>query len=161
MKRNPVCFHGGGEARKKKLGLSRSWKKLLKWLWVALDQVAAFGFKWAGLCLKLKRGNRARTKALVKKFFAGLGSSSVVSDTGILGLSSDLESDSVLAQPEMSLVACLFISGDSLSRFSPPPRSPEVLSSAPLVASTRSKVSNVFGSLSLDTSSSIAACSVL
>jgi hypothetical protein len=43
MKRNPVCFHGGGEARKK-LGLSRSSKKLLMWLWVALDQVSALGF---------------------------------------------------------------------------------------------------------------------
>jgi hypothetical protein len=30
---NPVCFHGGGVARKKKkLGLFRSWKKLLEWL---------------------------------------------------------------------------------------------------------------------------------
>jgi hypothetical protein len=100
----------------------------------------------------------------VKKFFVGLGSSLVVSDIGILGLSSDLESDSVLAQPETLLVACLFVSGDSLSRFSPPPppkRSPEVLSSVPLVASTRSKVSNVVGSLSLDTSSSVVARSVL
>jgi hypothetical protein len=32
-KRNQVCFHGGGEARKKQqLGLSRSWKKFLEWL---------------------------------------------------------------------------------------------------------------------------------
>jgi len=35
---NPVYFHGGGEARKKKkLGLSHSWKKLLEWLWATLD----------------------------------------------------------------------------------------------------------------------------
>jgi hypothetical protein len=47
-KRNPICFHGGNEARKKKLGLSCSWKKLLKWLWAALDRVSASRFKWVG-----------------------------------------------------------------------------------------------------------------
>jgi hypothetical protein len=98
-KRNPVCFHGGNEARKKKkLGLS--WKKLLEWLWAALDPVSTFGFKCARLGLKPKRGNRARTKAMVKKISAGLGSSSVDSDLGFLGFSIGLEPGSVPAQPK-------------------------------------------------------------
>jgi hypothetical protein len=74
----PVCFHGGDEAReKKKLGLYRSWKKLLEWLWAALDQVSISGFKSAGLSLKPKRGNWARIKAMVKNISAVPGSSSI------------------------------------------------------------------------------------
>jgi hypothetical protein len=106
-KRNPVCFHGGNEARKKKkLGLSCSWKKLLEWLLAALDRVSTFGFKCARLGLKPKRGNGARTKAMVKKISAGLGSSSVDSDPGFLGFSIGLEPGSVPAQPKS-------VSGDS------------------------------------------------
>jgi hypothetical protein len=64
--KNPVCFHGGGVARKKmKLGLYRLWKKLLEWLWAALDRVSTFGFKCVGLSLKPKRGNRAGTYVLI------------------------------------------------------------------------------------------------
>jgi len=71
---NPVCFHGGGEARKKKkLGHYRLWKKLLEWLWVALDRVSVFGFKSAGLGLKPKQGSRAGIKAMVKNISAGPG----------------------------------------------------------------------------------------
>jgi hypothetical protein len=54
---NLVSFHGGDEARKKKLGLSRSWKKLLEWLWAALDRVSVSRFKCVGLGLKPKLGN--------------------------------------------------------------------------------------------------------
>jgi hypothetical protein len=43
----------------------------------------------------------------------------------------------------------------------PPPQVTRVLSSATLVASTWSEVSNVVGSLSLDTSSLVTTCSIL
>jgi hypothetical protein len=113
-KRNPICFHGVGEARKKKLWLSRSCKKLLEWLWATLDRVSTSRFNWARLGLKPKHGSWAGTKALMKKS-AGLGSSPVASDP---------EPDSVHAQPETSLVAFLSVSGDSVSRFSSPPCRP-------------------------------------
>jgi hypothetical protein len=54
LKEQPTCFHGGGVANKKKLGLYCSWKKLLEWLWATLDRVSTFGFKCAGLGLKPK-----------------------------------------------------------------------------------------------------------
>jgi hypothetical protein len=55
---NPVYFLDRGEARKKKkLGLYRSWKELLEWLWAALDWVSASGFQCARLGLKPKWGN--------------------------------------------------------------------------------------------------------
>jgi hypothetical protein len=115
-KRNQVCFHGGGKARKKKLGLSRLWKRLLEWLWAALDQVSASGFKCARLGLKPKHGSRAGPKPMVKKNSAGFRSSSVDSDLGLLGISAGSESDSVPAQLEMSPVAFLSVSGDSAIR---------------------------------------------
>jgi hypothetical protein len=87
----PVGFLGDGKARKKKkVGHFRSWKKLIEWLWAALDRVSASGFKWAGLGLKPKCGNWAGSKALVKKFFVGLWSFSVASDLDFLGLSTGL-----------------------------------------------------------------------
>lgn len=56
-KRNPICFHGVGEARKKKkLWLSHLCKNLLEWLWATLDRVSTSGFNWARLGLKAKRG---------------------------------------------------------------------------------------------------------
>lgn len=115
----PVCFLGDGEARKKKkVGHFRSWKKLLEWLWVALDQVLASRFKWAGLGLKPKHGNRAGYKAFVTKFSAGLGSSLVATDLYFLGLLTGLELVSAHAQREALLVTS--ISGDSGFRFSSP-----------------------------------------
>jgi hypothetical protein len=77
----------------------------------------------------------------------------VDSDLGLLGISAGSEPNTVPAQPVTSSVAILFVFGDSAvrqlgssqkfvspidSRFSSPPprRSPKVLSSAPLVAST-------------------------
>jgi len=84
-KTSAICFLGDGMARKKKkVEHFRSWKKLLEWLWAVLDRVSASRFKWAGLGLKPKRGKQAASKALVKKFSAGLGSVSVASDPDYL-----------------------------------------------------------------------------
>jgi hypothetical protein len=111
---NPICFLGGSEARKKKkIGLYRSWKKLLEWLWAALDRVSASKFKCASLGLKPKRGNRAGTKAMVKNFFAGLGSSSIDSTPGSLDFSASSEPGSIPAQPKSSSVVLLAVSWDS------------------------------------------------
>lgn len=103
--RNPICFHGGGMARKKKLWLFRSWKKLLEWLWTALDWVSTFGFKCVGLGLKHKRGNQAGTKALVKYNTAGIGSSSVDFVPRFLGCPAGSEPSFVPTQSEASSVA--------------------------------------------------------
>jgi hypothetical protein len=79
---------GCGMARKKKkLGFYHSWKKLLEWLWAALNRVSTSGFQCARLGLKPKRGNRAGTKAMVKNNSAGIRSSSLDSDPGFLGCS--------------------------------------------------------------------------
>jgi hypothetical protein len=115
-KRNQACFHGGSKARKKKLGLSRSWKKLLEWLWAALDRVSASRFKCVGLGLKPKRGSWARTKPIVKKIFAGFESSSVDSDPSLLGTYASSEPGSIPAQLETSSVAFLSVSGDTAIR---------------------------------------------
>jgi hypothetical protein len=44
-KRNQVCFHGSGKA-KKKLALSRSWKKLLEWLWTGFQLPGSSVLGW-------------------------------------------------------------------------------------------------------------------
>jgi hypothetical protein len=115
MKKNTnlVCFHGGGEFRKKKkLRLFHSWRKLLEWLWAALDPVSTSRFKCVGPGLKLKCGNRVRTKAMVKKISTSLRSSLVDSDPSFLCFYASSEPGSVPAQPQRSSVAFLSISGD-------------------------------------------------
>jgi hypothetical protein len=102
---NLVCFHGGGVARKKKVGLFRSWMKLLEWLWAALDWVSTSRFKCVGLGLKPKQGNRAGTKAMVKYNTPGVGSSSVDFVPGFLGCFASSKPSFVLAQSEASSVA--------------------------------------------------------
>jgi hypothetical protein len=104
----------------------------------------------------------------VKKISASLGFSSVVSDPGFLGLSDDSEPDSVPAQLETSLVAFLSVSKDSAirqlessQRFSFPPAVTRGVVFDASGTSTWSEVSNDVGSLSLGTSSSVPACSVL
>jgi hypothetical protein len=103
-KKNQVCYHGGSEGRKKKLGFSRLWKKFLEWLWAALDLVSVFEFKRVWLSLKPKQGSWARLKPMMKKMdTVGFGFSSVDLDLGFLGPYAGSDP----AQPETSSVAFL------------------------------------------------------
>jgi hypothetical protein len=89
-KRKQVYLLSDGESRKKKLGLLRSWKKVLEWLRITLERASAFRFKHVGLGLKPKRGRWARLK-----------STRVRLDLGSLCVGSGSNPDSDLLQPEI------------------------------------------------------------
>jgi hypothetical protein len=89
-KKRQVCLLGDGESRKKKLGLFRSWKKILEWLQIALERASAFGFKHVGLGFKPNRASWARPKPMRKKL-----------DHGSLSVGSGSDPFSDLVQPEL------------------------------------------------------------
>jgi hypothetical protein len=74
-KKKQVCLLGDDESRKKKLGLFRSWKKILECLRIALERASDFGFKHVGLGLKPNCGSWAMPKPTRMRL--GLGSLSV------------------------------------------------------------------------------------
>jgi hypothetical protein len=98
-KKKQVCLLVDSESRKK-LGLFRSWKKILECLRIALERASASGFKHVGLDMKPNHRSWARPKPTRMRL--GLGS---------LRVGPDLNPDSDLVQPESFSVA---VSGANL-----------------------------------------------
>jgi hypothetical protein len=89
-KKNQICMLGEGESWKKKVGLLRSWKKILEWLRIALEQASASGFKHVGLVLKPKHSSWARPKPTRVRL-----------DLGSLSVGPDSNPDSDIVQLEL------------------------------------------------------------